>query len=202
MIKIGLTGGPGAGKTEVAQILAGLGAAVIYADGVNRELYEPDKPGYVAVVATFGDDVLRDDKRIDRGRLAERVFTDDVERRKLEKAVWPVMSAEFIRRFEAMEQNQVPVAVLEAAVLFEAGWESLVDEVWTVITPETVSVRRLVDGEGLEEGSVRARMAAQLPNEEKARRSRRIIRNDGDLAALRAEVESAWDEVAGNGDSG
>ena len=67
---------------------------------------------------------------------------------------------------------------------------------------EPASVRRLVDGESLEEGSVRARMAAQLPNEEKARRSRRIIRNAGDLAALRAEVESAWDEVAGNGDSG
>ena len=84
-----------------------------------------------------------------------------------------------------------------AAVLFEAGWESIVDEVWAVTAPDAVTVRRLVDGEGHEEGAVRARMAAQMPSEEKARRARRIIRNDGDLAALRAGVEATWTEATG-----
>jgi dephospho-CoA kinase len=197
MIKIGLTGVIGSGKAEVARILASLGATVIYADLVSREIYEPGDPGHQAVVDAFGEDVLDGDERIDRAALASIVFRDESQRRRLEQAVWPVMADVVKKRMKAAEAEPVAAAVLEAAVLFEAGWEDLVDEVWTVTTPEAMSIDRVRRRDGLTVEQVRARVAAQLSAEEKASRADRVIVNDGTLDDLRVAVERIWTEMTG-----
>jgi dephospho-CoA kinase len=197
MIKIGLTGVIGSGKAEVAKILASLGATVIYADMVSREVYEPGDAGHQAVVDAFGEDVLDEDERIDRAALAAIVFRDESQRRRLEMAVWPVMADVVEERMKAAEAEDAPAAVLEAAVLFEAGWEALVDEVWAVTTPESMSIDRVRRRDGLTVDQVRARMVAQLSAEEKASRADRVIVNDGTLDDLRAAVERIWTEITG-----
>ena len=197
MIKIGLTGVIGSGKAEVARILAALGATVIYADQVSREIYEPGDSGHQAVVDAFGEDVLDEDERIDRAALAAIVFRDESQRRKLEKAVWPVMADVVEERMNAAAAEEAPAAVLEAAVLFEAGWENLVDEVWAISTPEAMSIDRVRRRDGLTVEQVRARMAAQLSAEEKSRRADRVIVNDGTLDDLRVAVERIWTEITG-----
>jgi dephospho-CoA kinase len=197
MIKIGLTGVIGSGKAEVARILASLGATVIFADKISREIYEPGDPGHQAVVETFGEDVLDEDERIDRAALAAIVFSDDSQRRRLEQAVWPVMARVVEERMQEADAEDAPAAVLEAAVLFEAGWDSLVDEVWAVTTPEATSIDRVRRRDGLTAEQVRARMAAQLSAEEKASRADRVIANDGTLDDLRVAVEHIWTEMTG-----
>lgn len=197
MIKIGLTGVIGSGKAEVARILASLGAYVVYADEVSRRIYEPGDPGHEAVVDTFGEEVLDDDERIDRAALARIVFGDEEQRRRLEQAVWPVMAAVVEKEFAEAEAQDAPVAVLEAAVLLEAGWDTLVDEVWTVTADEDLSIERVGRRDGLSAEQVRARMAAQLSGEEKAKRANRVIENKGTLEELEVAVEQAWQELTG-----
>ncbi|MDA1297784.1 MAG: dephospho-CoA kinase [Chloroflexi bacterium] len=199
MFKIGLTGVIGSGKAEVASILASLGAAVIYADQISRQIYEPGDAGHQAVVDTFGEDVLDEDERIDRAALAAIVFGDEAQRRRLENAVWPVMAAVVEKRLAAAEAEGAPAAVIEAAVLFEAGWDRLVDEVWAVTADEAASVLRVRRRDGASEDQVRARMAAQLSAGEKAARANRVIVNDGSLEDLRECVEQVWNEVTGEG---
>lgn len=199
MIKIGLTGVIGSGKAEVANILASLGAVVIFADEISRRIYEPGDAGHQAVVDTFGETVLDEDERIDRPALAAIVFGDELQRRRLEAAVWPVMAAVVKKEMTEAEAKDAPAAVIEAAVLFEAGWDRLVDEVWTVTTGEETSVQRVGRRDGLSEAQVRARMAAQLSADEKERRADRVIANDGSLEELREIVERVWNEMTGEG---
>jgi len=199
MIRIGLTGVIGSGKAEVAKILGSYGAAVVFADEISRHIYEPGDPGHQAVVETFGESVLDDDERIDRARLAAIVFADEAQRHRLEQAVWPVMAKVFEREFAVAEANGADMAVLEAAVLFEAGWERLVDEVWVVMAPEAASVERVGRRDGLSAEQVRARMSAQLTASEKAARADRVIVNDGTLEQLEPRVRKLWQAVAGEG---
>lgn len=199
MLKIGLTGVIGSGKAEVASILASLGAAVIYADQISRQIYEPGDAGHQAVVDTFGEDVLDEDERIDRAALAAIVFGDEAQRRRLENAVWPVMASVVEKRLAAAEAEGAPAAVIEAAVLFEAGWDRLVDEVWAVTADEAASVLRVRRRDGASEDQVRARMSAQLSAGEKTARANRVIVNDGSLEDLRECVEQVWNEVTGEG---
>lgn len=195
MLKIGLTGVIGSGKAEVARVLAALGAAVIYADEISRQIYEPGDPGHEAVVNAFGEEILDADERIDRAALAAIVFDDESQRKRLEQAVWPVMASIVEQRMKMLEVEEVPAVALEAAVLFEAGWDRLVDEVWTVVTSEDASVERVGRRDGLSEEQVRARMAAQLSSEEKASRADRIIENTGTIEELEEIVTSIWDEL-------
>jgi dephospho-CoA kinase len=199
MIKIGLTGVIGSGKAEVANILASLGAAVIFADEISRRIYEPGDAGHQAVVNTFGEEVLDEDERIDRAALAAIVFGDESQRRRLEAAVWPVMAAVVKKEMTTAEAEGAPAVAIEAAVLFEAGWDLMVNEVWTVTTREETSVQRVGRRDGLNGEQVKARMAAQLSADEKAKRADRVIPNDGSLEDLREIVEKVWNEVTGEG---
>ena len=198
MIKIGLTGAPGTGKTESAKILSQLGASVIYADLINRELYKQGHSGYKAVLDTFGREILCENDHIDRHVLAQKVFSDPAERKKLEKAVWPIMAQEIRNRFSLMETRGAKIAVLEAAVLFEAGWDLFIDEVWTITAPKILTVKRLKESGQMGPRSVQARNMAQLGTKEKIRRSHRVISNDNDIENLRYEIKVAWLEVIKN----
>ncbi len=198
VIVIGLTGGIASGKSTVARMLAERGARVLDADRLGHRAYEPGTAAHRELIARFGEGVRAEDGSIDRKALGKRVFEDPAELERLTAIVWPEirrLAREEIERVRAEDENAI--LVLEAAVLLEAGWEDLVDEVWVVVTPPETAVERAVARGGLDADAVRARLASQLGNEERKARADLAIENDGDLAELRARVEAAWSALQG-----
>jgi dephospho-CoA kinase len=193
---IGLTGGIGAGKSTVSQMLKELGAAVIDADQVGHQIYLPDMPAWRELVATFGESVLNPDRTINRQALGKIVFADPEALRTLNRIVHPKMftrMAELIAELQA--QGGVKAIVIEAAVLIEANWQPLADQVWLVIASEPVVLERLVKQRHLDPEQVRSRIAAQLANEERLKHAHVVIRNDGSLDEVRASVQQAWERL-------
>lgn len=189
---IGLTGGIAAGKSLVSQALAEHGAVIIDADRVGHEAYRPGTDTWHALVAHFGKDIVSESGDIDRRRLGATVFADPAQRVKLQEIVWPRMKEMMRARLDELRASGAQVVVIEAAVLFEAGWTDIVDEVWVVEAPEPVALQRLMTRNGLSEEDARARIRAQLSNEERAAHAHVVIRNAGAIAAARAEVDAAW----------
>ena len=135
MVVIGLTGGIASGKSTVSQMLREKGATVIEADKVGHEVYQPGSPGWREVVATFGPTVVGEGGNIDRSSLGEIVFRDPEALRRLNAITHPRMKAIMAQQVQALKEKGTPVVVLEAAVLIEAEWLSLVDEVWLTALP-------------------------------------------------------------------
>ncbi len=195
MRAIGLTGGIAGGKSLVSQQLAEYGAVIIDADKVGHEAYRKGTETYRAVVEAFGPEVVGPDGEIDRRALGGKVFGDPEARRRLEEIVWPAMRAMMQERLEELRAEGASVAVLEAAVLIEAHWVPLVDEVWLVMaSPETVR-RRLFERNGLTPEQAETRIRAQLSNEKRRSYADVVIENDGSLEDLRRVVEESWSKL-------
>jgi dephospho-CoA kinase len=193
---IGLTGGIGSGKSTVAAMLAELGADVIDTDKVGHEVYRPGTEGFRQVTAAFGADVVAPDGGIDRRRLAAKVFADPGALQRLNAIVHPLIGLavrEWLLRAQA-EPRTTPI-VVEAPVLMEAGWRFF-DEVWVVVVEPETAVARVTGSRSVTADEVHRRLAAQMSNDERVRLADRVIRNDGDLAALRAQVEAAWRAIS------
>jgi len=199
VITIGLTGGIGCGKSAAAAILAELGAVVIDADKVGHQVYRPGTPCWHDVVAAFGDDIVAADGTIDREALGARVFADPQALRTLNGIVWPHIAdaiAAAIADLRA-QGSRAPV-VVEAAVLIEAGWQRLVDEVWVVVTAPERAIGRVTATRGLSRGEVERRIASQISESERTAGAACVVRNDGTLDDLRRAIEACWRErVAG-----
>jgi len=193
---IGLTGGIGAGKSTVTQMLADLGAAVIDADIVGHQIYLPDMPAWREIVEAFGTEILQADRSINRQALGRVVFADPEALRTLNRIVHPKM-LERMRELvaELRARGGVKAIVLEAAVLIEANWTSLVDYVWVVVASEPMVTERLAKQRNLSPDQVRARLAAQLSNDERRQHSHVVIENNGSLAEVQAAVQQAWEQV-------
>jgi phosphopantetheine adenylyltransferase/dephospho-CoA kinase len=196
VIVIGLTGGIAAGKSTVAQALGERGAHVIDADRLGHRAYEPGREAHRQVAEAFGAEVVAPDGTIDRKALGAKVFDRPAELERLTAIVWPE-----IRRLAEAEiaAARAEVVVLEAAVLLEAGWEDLVDEIWVVVVEPEVAVARAVDRGGLDASAARARIDAQLSNQERKARANRVIDNGGDESALLRQVDEAWRAVTDPG---
>ena len=195
---IGLTGGIGAGKSTVTQMLEELGAAVIDADKVGHQIYLPDLPAWREIVDTFGREVLNADRTINRQALGKLVFADPEALRTLNRIVHPKMFdriGELIT--EARGGGWMKAIVVEAAVLIEANWMALVDQVWVVVASEAVVVDRLAKQRHLSPEQVRIRIAAQLANDERLKHAHVVIRNDGSLEEVRHAVQQAWNQLVG-----
>ena len=195
---VGLTGGIGAGKSTVTQMLEALGAAVIEADKVGHQIYLPDLPAWREIVDTFGPEVLNADRTINRQALGKLVFADPEALRRLNHIVHPKMFdriGELIAEMRA--RGWMKAIVVEAAVLIEANWMALVDQVWVVVASEAVVVDRLAKQRHLSSEQVRTRIAAQLTNDERLKHADVVIRNDGSLEEVRHAVQQAWDQLAG-----
>jgi dephospho-CoA kinase len=176
---VGLTGGIGSGKSEALAAFDRRGAATLSSDDVVRDLYR--RPEVAAAVAEhFGVGVVTPSGEVDRSAIARRVFADEAERRWLESLLLPLIFEEFTRWRDAQIAAGVPLLVHEAPTLFEAGVEGRYDAIVTITAPAEVREAR-------RPGSA-ARMAAQLPEEEKARRSDYVYENTGDLEQLDAFV--------------
>ena len=194
---IGLTGGIGSGKSTVAAMLAELGADVIDTDKVGHDVYRPGTDGFGRVTEAFGRDILAADGTIDRSALAAKVFADPDALRRLNGIVHPLIGLavrDWLQRVQG-EPRTTPI-VVEAPILMEAGWQFF-DEVWVVIVEPETAIARVTASRPMTPEEVRSRIAAQMSNAERIRRAQRVIRNDGDLRALRSEVEAAWRAVAG-----
>ncbi len=193
MLTIGLTGGIGSGKSEAAGILRELGALVIDADLVGHETYRKGNPAWDQVVEAFGSEVVGQDGEIDRRRLGRIVFDDPDSLKRLTDIVWPRIREGLEKRINGERgSGDTTVLVVEAAVLFEAGWERLFDEIWVVTAPEADVLERLEIQRNLKPEQTRARLRAQMTNEERERRADVTVRNDEDRAALGATVRRLW----------
>ena len=192
MLTIGLTGGIGTGKSVVANLLVQQGASIIDADRLGHEAYTPHSEAWEAVVAAFGTDILTSEGEIDRRKLGGIVFADETQLERLNGIMHPLMAKMVEHRKAAFDVGGVAVTVVEAAVLFEAGWDSLVDEVWTTHASESTVVQRLFERNGLDEAEARKRINSQMSATERNRRSDVVVDNSGDLTDLEQTVKNLW----------
>jgi dephospho-CoA kinase len=188
---IGLTGGIAAGKSTVSEALRGAGAVLIDADKVGHEAYLPGTETHAALVEAFGGEIVAEGGEIDRRRLGAIVFADPAQRQRLQDIVWPRMKQMMRARLDELAAQQTELVVIEAAVLFEAGWQDLMDEIWVVQVPEEIARERLMSRNGLSAEDANARIRAQLTNEERARQADVIIDNSGSIEDAREQVTKA-----------
>jgi len=192
-LTIGLTGGIGSGKSEASGILRELGALVIDADIVGHETYRNGRPAWDEIVEVFGDVVIGSDGEIDRTELGRIVFDDPVNLKRLTDIVWPKIREELKDRMEGeRDGGGTDVLIVEAAVLFEAEWENLFDEIWVVTAREKDVLERLERQRNQKPAQTRARVRAQMTNEEREQRADVMVRNHEDRAALAATVKKLW----------
>lgn len=217
MLSVGLTGGLGSGKSTVATYLRELGAEVIEADAMGRELMEPGQPVFAAIAAHFGPEVVLPDGRLNRSRLAELAFREG-RLQELNSIVHPAVIAEQRRWMrEVFARNPEAIAVVESALIFEverdarargeqegvlADWRRRFDRIVVVTAPEEQKIARWVarfsthsQGRESAEADVRARLAAQISDPEKAAMADFVIENSSDPATLRVHTEELWQKL-------
>ncbi|SUZ54757.1 uncharacterized protein METZ01_LOCUS7611 [marine metagenome] len=193
MLVIGLTGSIGTGKSEAAGLLEALGASLISADQVGHEAYSPNTEAWEQVVAAFGGGILQEDGEINRRELGAIVFSDPDKLEKLNQIMHPRMARVVADKIEILRSQGVDVVVVEAALLFEAGWDSLVEEVWVTDSPEEIVIERLKQRNGLSEEEARKRISSQMDRVERLERSDFVIDNSGDMAGLGNAIKELWD---------
>ncbi|MFL6137892.1 MAG: dephospho-CoA kinase [Frankiaceae bacterium] len=193
MLRVGLTGGIGSGKSEVARLLAGHGAVVVDSDRLARQAVEPGSRGLAEVAAAFGTGVLAADGSLDRSALAAVVFADPAERARLEAIVHPRVRALAAEAFAAAAAAAPDAIVVnDVPLLVEAGLAGAYDVVVVVAADPAVQLRRLVEGRGMSEADARARIAAQATPEQRLAVADLVIGNDGSLADLAERVAAVW----------
>jgi dephospho-CoA kinase len=189
---IGLTGGIGTGKSQATRILEELGAVVINADVLGHLAYKPNTETWQQIVDAFGPEVVGPDGEIDRKRLGPIVFSDPSAKAKLDAIVWPQIAILARRKIETLRKEKADTIVLEAAVLVEAGWDSLVDEVWVTHAPRGLVRQRLKLRDGLTTEEIDRRIDAQISIEERLKEGYVLIENSSTPEALRDRVQTLW----------
>ncbi len=195
MVVIGVTGSIGSGKSTVCQILAKLGAAIIDADKLAQETYKPYGEAWHELVSAFGKDILTSDQQINRQKLGQIVFSDPASLAQLNHIVHPKAYGMAKERIETYRRRGRKAVVLEAALLIEAGWTTLVDQVWLVVASEATVVDRLKKGKTANESEVLARLKTQMPTQEKMKYAHEVIDNDGTLEQLEAGLAELWQRL-------
>jgi len=190
MLSVGLTGGIGAGKSEVSRLLGAYGAVIIDADKIAREVVEPGTEGLAAVVAEFGEEVLAPDGTLDRPRLGSIVFNDPERRKALNAIVHPLVGARSAELQAAAGEDAV--VVHDVPLLVENGLAPLYDVVVVVDASPQTQLDRLVRLRGMDEADARSRMAAQATRERRLAVADIVIDNDGPLEKLEPQVAEVW----------
>lgn len=190
-----LTGGMASGKSSAARFLSEQGAHVIDADVLGHRTYEPGSAAYASVVAVFGRDVLATDGSIDRKTLGDQVFGKPEELKKLTDIVWPTIRALAEHEIERAAAT-ARVIVLEAAVLFEAGWDDLGEEVWVTIVDREGAVVRAIQRDHISRAMAESRLDAQLSNAERIARADVVIDNNRTREEMLAQLRKQWERVS------
>lgn len=195
MLLVGLTGGIGSGKSTVARLLEKRGAVVFDADLLAREAVEPGTPGHAAVIERFGADVLAPGGELDREALASIVFADPAARRDLEQIVHPEVRRLFAEGSEAYRDTD-QVVVFSAPLLVETGMHTAFEILVVVSATVATQIERLMRQRGMSEPSIRARIDAQAPLEDKAAAADFLVDNEGSLDELESQVEQLWNDLS------
>ncbi len=190
---IGLTGGIASGKSTAAKILAELGAAVIDADQLARDVVRPGEPAHRAIVAAFGTSVLNDDGTINRAALGNLVFADAAARSRLEAITHPAIALRAKELLTELRRRKTPLAIYMAPLLIEAGIIDRVDEIWVVYVDRETQLRRLMLRDGLSETGALQRIASQMPMEEKRERAQVVIDNRGTEEEMVRQIREIWE---------
>jgi len=192
-VRVGLTGGIASGKSTVSAMLAGLGAVVIDADRLAREVVEPGTPGLAAVVEAFGPEILTETGAMDRAAVGAIVFGDEERRRALEAIIHPLVRA----RSRELEEAAGPDAIVvhDIPLLVETGQADAFDAVIVVDAPHETALGRMVDDRGWTPEQARARIAAQASREDRRAVATYLIENTGTIEDLRNKVTEVFDEM-------
>lgn len=186
MLRVGLTGGIGSGKSTIASLFTMRGVPIIDTDEIARSLTEPGQEAFSEIVRIFGDAILDKDRRIDRDKLRERVFDNPEDRQNLEKILHPRIRAMVREKLAALE---APYVIVVVPLLIESGFTDLVDRVLVVDTFENVQLQRTAARTGLSESEIRKIMAAQASRAQRLQLANDVIENNADRKRLETEVE-------------
>lgn len=197
---IGLTGGVGTGKSTVSGFLREMGVPVIDADEATRAVQEPGLPAFEEIVREFGPAVVCEG-RLDRAQLADIVFSDPERLERLNQIVHPRVRQWMAERQVEADRRGEPWVVVDIPLLYETGREELFKAVILVYADPEVAVRRLVEQRGFSERDARARLAAQMPIDEKRRRAAYVIDNSDGREETRAQTERVWAEITASSSS-
>ena len=201
MAVICITGGIASGKSTATKFLAEKGAFVIDADRLGHETYASGSPANDKIAARFGSEVRSSSGEIDRKLLGQIVFQDPTKLKELTDIVWPEIRKLAEQRIgKALDEEPARHVVLEAAVLIEAEWEDLGDEVWVVVVDPEIAIARCIARDNLERSAVEQRISAQLSNNERIRYAHRVLNNDSNEEALIEQLEEAFYAIS-NGSS-
>jgi phosphopantetheine adenylyltransferase/dephospho-CoA kinase len=195
MRSIGLTGGIASGKSTVVEQLRELGAATIDADLLGHQTYEPGTETFKQVVAAFGEDLVAEDGTIDRRKLGPKVFGHPDGMKRLTDIVWPGIRALAEAELSRLSADGTNVAVLEAAVLIEAEWQDLVDEVWVVSVAPEAARERLMARNGFSAEEADKRIQSQISNQERLGHADVVIDTDCPISEVPVRVRDAWDRL-------
>lgn len=197
MLRIGLTGGIGSGKSTVADLLSSEGFIIIDADQVARDIVEPGQPALAELADAFGQDILHPDGSLDRAGLAAKAFVNEEQTSLLNAITHPRIAEESARRFEAAEASGAKVAVYDMPLLVEKGLDRKMDLVVVVDVDVEKRVRRLVEKRGLSEEDVRRRIASQVPDDVRLKAADLVVDNNGTLEDLKTETKKVISEILG-----
>ncbi|WP_339821060.1 dephospho-CoA kinase [Paenibacillus sp. FSL R7-0216] len=192
-MNIGLTGGIATGKSTVSRMLANLGAAVLDADLIAREIMEPGYPVLAAVRERFGQGVLHPDGTLNRKKLGEIVFSHPEERKALEALTHPAIRSEMKRRLDELEQEDPHrLVVADIPLLYESGLDPLYEEIMVVYVPRELQMSRLIQRDGLSREAAEQRLSAQMDIEVKKERADILIDNSGGLDETKRQIDVFW----------
>jgi len=193
---IGLTGGIGSGKSTVSRFLTELGAVILDVDKVGHEAFKPDTDVWREVMAAFGRQVVTPNGDIDRKKLGEIVFGSPESLSRLNQIMHPRMYDMVKAQLEEYRRQGADVVFLKAPLLIEAGWVSLVDEVWVTVASQSTVLKRLEKRSGLSEQQSLSRIRSQLSSEERVKHADVVIDTECDLNELKSKVDKLWQKLA------
>tara|TARA_Y100000996_G_scaffold238675_1_gene187596 strand:- start:6827 stop:7432 length:606 start_codon:yes stop_codon:yes gene_type:complete len=198
MYIVGLTGGIASGKSHAANYLVAKGAQTLNCDSLGHESYTKGSASYAKIVSTFGVDVLDANDEIDRRVLGPIVFSHPKEMDKLTAITWPAIRELINHKIQDLEKDLAnQLLILEAAVLIEAGWFDLVDEVLVVHTPISSAITRIKSRDNLDSDQAQERINAQISNEERVNFANYTIENSGKISDFELALDTYWDKLQG-----
>lgn len=193
---VGLTGGIAVGKSQVSSILGGLGAEIIDADIVAREIVKKGQPAWDKIRDRFGEEYLMENGEIDRKKLGKLVFSNKEALEELNHITHPAIKESIDEKISRLrEQGYNGVVVVDAALLLEKGWETTMDEVWVVHAPKEQRIERLMARDNLTRDEALKRINSQMSQDEKLRRAHRIIYNESGMDSIEKQVGEIWNQI-------
>ena len=195
---VGLTGSIATGKSTVSRMFAHLGARVLDADLLAREVVMPGQPAYLKIVEEFGHGVVQDDGTLDRKALGAVVFAEPARRKRLEEITHPAIAARQQRILSVLDEAAFEgIVIWDVALLFETGGVAKMDRVVVVATDPDTELARLMARDGMAEADARARMASQMPVAEKAKLAHYVVDNSGDRTQTEGQVKAVYEALLG-----